>query len=215
VLRQTAAVLVAFPTFFTSQIATTSLAVALGQTGALACAPVPRLGVGLVLLKHRRQRGPVGDCLCLRGGSTVAAGAELRAIARHARRHCRVHGHAGSPELRGWLRRAAQPVVGTGTLEWRPCHALGRGRNGRHVAGGCLAHALPAGDAMRRIEVARGQRVRVRAVLGERAGHGAGRVPLLAGGSDVDRFLVRGLSAHFDTQWLGKGVCTLRTVMLQ
>jgi hypothetical protein len=195
VLRQTAAVLVAFPTFFTSQIATTSLAVALGQTGALARAAVPRLGAGLVLLQHRRQRRAIGDCLRLSGGSTVAAWAELRAIARHAGRHCRVHHHRRPPELRGWLRRAAQSVAAT--LERSPCYALGRSRNGRDVAhDGSLAHALPAGYAMRRIQVGDGQRVRVRAVLGERAGHGAGRVPLLAGGSDVDRFLVRGLSAH-------------------
>lgn len=45
---------------------------------------------------------------------------------------------------------------------------------------------------MRRVEVGGGYRVRVRAVLGERAGHGARRVPLLAGGSDVDGLLAGG-----------------------
>lgn len=34
--------------------------------------------------------------------------------------------------------------------------------------------------------------MRVRTVLGERAGHGTGRVPLLAGGSDADGFLDKG-----------------------
>lgn len=45
---------------------------------------------------------------------------------------------------------------------------------------------------MRRVEVGGGYRVRVRAILGERAGHGARRVSLLAGGSDVDGLLAGG-----------------------
>jgi hypothetical protein len=88
VLGQTAAVLVAFPTFFTSQIATTSLAVALGQTRALARATVPRLGVGLVLLQHRCECRAVCQSLALGRRRAITAGTEVRAIARHTRCHC-------------------------------------------------------------------------------------------------------------------------------
>ena len=82
-LGQTAAVLVAFPTFFTSQIATTSLAVALGEARALARATVPRLCVCLVLLQHCCERGPVGEGFTL-GRTAVTARGELRAITWHA-----------------------------------------------------------------------------------------------------------------------------------
>lgn len=88
---QTTAVLVSFPTFFTSQVATTcTLAVALGQTRALAGTPCPRLGARLLVLGHGREGGTVGEGFPL----AVAAGTEgsRRAVAvgRHAGAHGRV-----------------------------------------------------------------------------------------------------------------------------
>lgn len=118
-LGQTAAVLVAFPTFFTSQIATTSLAVALGQARALARATVPRLGVGLVLLQHGCECRSVGESLAFSRRRAITAGPKLRAIAGHTRRHCGVEGHVGAPELRCRLGRAAQAITTT-SLERRP-----------------------------------------------------------------------------------------------
>jgi hypothetical protein len=57
--------------------------------------------------------------------------------------------------------------------------------------------------------------VRVWAVLGERASHGARRVSLLAGWSDVDGFLTGGtVSATQGIQLPGFSIGTLRTVMV-
>lgn len=98
-LRETAAVLVAFPTFFTSQIATTcALAVALGQTRALAGTAIPRLGVALLVLGHGRECGTVRDGLAVHG-RVVAARSETGAIAWHARCHLRVQVQRRPPEL--------------------------------------------------------------------------------------------------------------------
>ena len=57
--------------------------------------------------------------------------------------------------------------------------------------------------------------MRVWAVLGERASHGARRVSLLAGWSDVDGFLTGGtVSATQGIQLPGFSIGTLRTVMV-
>jgi hypothetical protein len=194
VFRQTAAVLVAFPTFFTSQIATTgALALALGQPRALAGTAIPRLGVALLVLRHCGERGPVRDGLAV-DGRIVAVRRERRAIAWHARRHLRVHGQRGPPELRGGLGQAPRAAA---ALERRAYCALSRRRHGRNVAGGRRAHALAACDAMCGVHGARRQRRRVRARLGQRAGNDA-RVTVLRSWPDGNRFLERWLSAPID-----------------
>jgi hypothetical protein len=184
VLRQTAAVLVSFPTFFTSQVAATgALALALGQPRALARTAVPRLGVALLVLGHRGERGPVRDGFAVHR-RVIAARRERRPMARHARRHLGVHRERGPPELRGGLREA--PAV-VSALERRSYCALGRGRHGCDVAGRRRAHALPARDAMRRIHGA-GNRGRVWPRLGQRAGDASG-VTVLRRRADRYRFL--------------------------
>lgn len=185
-LGQTTAVFVSFPTFFTSQFATTcALALALGQArGAFARAAHARLGVALLALRERSKRGSVLHGLAF--GSAVVA--EGRATVRHAGGHgLRVH-QARPAKLRRRLARPACCVVVRLLDQRRARNALCNGRHGGDVAAGGGAHALAAGDAVGRVDAAHGQRVRVRARLGQGAGHGA-RVAVLRGRADVDGFL--------------------------
>ena len=203
-LGQTAAVLVSFPTFFTSQFATTcALALALGLAGALAGTTHARHGRGAacLALRQRRQRGSVADGLVL-----VAASREGRALVRHAGGH-RVRVHQRRPaELHRRLRRPARGVGAVAVVVVRllgqRCarNALGYRCHGCDVAAGSRAHALAASDAVGRVDVADGQRVRVRARLGQRAGHVA-RVAVLRRRTDVDGLLERRQSQH----GLGRG----------
>jgi hypothetical protein len=197
VLGQTAAVLVSFPTFFTSQFATTcALALALGLAGALAGTTHARHGgrAACLALRQRCQRGSVAHGLVL-----VAASSEGRALVRHAGRH-RVRVHQRRPaELHRRLRRPARGVGAVVVVrllgQRRARNALGHRRHSCDVAAGSRAHALAAGDAVGRVDVADGQRVRVRAGLGQRAGHGA-RVAVLRRRTDVDGLLERRRSQH-------------------
>lgn len=150
-LGQTTAVFVSFPTFFTSQFATTcALAVALCQAGALAGAADARLGVALLALGQRGQRRPVGDSFAP-GGAVAAEG---RAGVGHAGGHVvrvRVH-QAGAAELHGGLRGPAGRVV-VRLLDQRGAgDALCDGGHGGDVAAGRGAHALAAGDAVGRVD---------------------------------------------------------------
>ena len=83
--------------------------------------------------------------------------------------------------------------------------ALGYRRHSSDVAAGSRAHALAAGDAVGRVHVADGQRVRVRACLGQRAGNVA-RVAVLCRRTDVDGLLERRPSQHGLAHGHGMGV---------
>jgi hypothetical protein len=178
---QTTAVLVPLSTFFTSQFATTcSLRLSLGQPRSFTGAPYARLAVPFVMLGHGRERRPIGHgCFSL---GNIGARGKPSSIARDAAGQAWVAAEVGAPENRRGLGQTSRGI----NVERRARDTLCSGGEPRC----CRGHALAARHAVRRIYRPHGQRVRVRAGLGQRACQ-AGRVSMLARRSGCDGFLQR------------------------